>query len=421
MRKILLLALLVLGTVNVQASVWNHDPSKTWNRAWQERYAQWIRNEVRGDFFKSLGGPFARLKLDCADAHYALVAYFSRENGLPFAVAQGQLTNMTTRFDHIGSWDGRLAAFMDYMRAHYGTEALVHHDTIPPTISDLKPGDLFMWKTGSNGNYTRHTYIIKRVLANGRFDVLYSTQANAAQTGPLKSKSDYMFTKRPNHGGGDRNHWGFRRLKWPQEASVAQENIGRSNFEQYAWARQLSTFDFFVKIQEINQTSSQSPGELVENLFNTLCDTVLERISIVEDALAPQTRLGGACMNYQDYDAHSTPSRDSSLMQEFRTLKNYLVRFQQNGKLNQIPQELRTVVLAIYATDLNNQEKMDLYRYCPIKFGPRDTDWTDINSFQINLFAGRVSFHPNDNLYRRWGFPRGNKTNCKVHYGYPED
>ena len=85
------------------AAVWQHDSNRSWDQNWENRYSQWIQNNVQGDFFHRLGGSFARLKLDCADAHYALLAYFARENKLPFAVHSGRVTNLTTRFDHIGN------------------------------------------------------------------------------------------------------------------------------------------------------------------------------------------------------------------------------------------------------------------------------------------------------------------------------
>ena len=44
----------------------------------------------------------------------------------------------------------------------------------------------------------------------------------------------------------------------------------------------------------------------------------------------------------------------------------------------------------------------------------------DLATFRVNLFDGKVSFHPNDNIYHRWGITRGNKTRCEQYYGYPE-
>jgi hypothetical protein len=59
------------------ASVWNASSGKKWNSKWQQKYMSWVATKVGPNFFKDLGGPFADLKIDCADAHYGLVAYFS--------------------------------------------------------------------------------------------------------------------------------------------------------------------------------------------------------------------------------------------------------------------------------------------------------------------------------------------------------
>ncbi len=224
MKAVAIFVVLMCCFSFAQGAVWQADPGREWNDEWRTRYSLWIENEVDGDFFKKLGSPYSKLKMDCADAHYALIAYFSRLNGLPFVIDQSKLSHLTDRFDSIKDSELRMAAFIDFIRANYGTESLAHKDTFPPAIGELMPGDIFMWKIGSNNNFTRHTYIIKTINPNGTFDVLYSTQDNAALTGALFLKKQYMFNKAPKNTGGDQNKWGFRRMKFSQDSSVPQQN-----------------------------------------------------------------------------------------------------------------------------------------------------------------------------------------------------
>lgn len=400
------------------AQVWQHDTTRSWDDSWRQRYQRWIESDLQGNTIKQWGSPFARLKLDCADAHYALLAYFARENQLPFSVDKGRVTNMTTRFNHIRNMDDRLAAFMDYLRAHYGTEALSHRDTFPPAIHDIKPGDLFMWKIPGP---TRHTYLVKSINKDGTLNVLYSTQANAAKRGPLKAKNNFTPPYHPTNGGGDRNFWGFRRFKFPQHIDWDQEDVPGASFEQYDWARSMSHFQFWQKVQDTLRTEADDPNKTLTIMYESLCKTVQERVDIVEEALRFASSIGNRCMNYNEYDAHSTPGRDTGIKGQYESLFLKLNQYSSSGKLSLIDGEILDIVEAIYDDSLPSSDQQILYNYCPVKFGPGSQDKVDLNTFRMALFAGEVSYHPNDNLFWRWGLPQGNKTRCKEHYGYPED
>ncbi len=420
MKSVIISIVILFSFSIVEGAVWNVEPGKEWTDEWRNQYSQWIENKVDGDFFKKLGSPYSQLKMDCADAHYALIAYFSRLNGLPFTVDQSKLSHLTNRFDHIKDSELRMASFIEFLRANYGTESLAHNDTFPPAIHQLMPGDIFMWKIGSNKNYTRHTYIIKSINPNGTFNVLYSTQDNAALTGSLYLKNEYMFNKVPNHSGNDQYKWGFRRMKFPQHSGVPQQDIPSASFEQYDWAKSYNTLNFFIRVQETNQTHIEKPARVIDRLFKSLCSSVQERIESVNKAINYLNQTKGACMTFQPYDAYSTPGRDSGIMNEFNVLYEYLSRYHKSGELNSIPNKIKEPVLTIYNSNPSENQREKLFNACPIEFGPNPQDLLDLETFKTLLFDGQVSFHPNDNLYRRWGFEEGKKTTCKQHYGYPE-
>lgn len=415
----LFFALIVLAG-RAQAAVWVHDPHRVWDAGWEKAYSNWVAKDVGTHFFKDMGKPFNSLRMDCADTHYALRAYFAKINRLPFAVANGTVTNLTTQFDDIPNEWSRLARFMDYLRGHFGTESLSHHDTFPPALNDLKPGDLFMWKIGSNGKYTRHTYIIKGINRDGTFNVLYSTQADAAAGNPLKYKENYTFKNSPTHGGVDARYWGFRRAKLPHHAHLPQNQQPGASFEQYTLAKSVSSFDFFMHVRKIYQTMALSPQQVLGSAFDALCSSVTERIDVVKKAIQRQNALGGACMNFTDYDTHSTPGRDSGIMTEYQTFDYYYTQFSKAGKLNQVNANLKKLSAILMNPNSSDADKVLLFQACPIVFGNGPNDWLDLGTFGDLLLAGSVSFHPNDNLQRRWGFAVGNKTKCKQHYGYPE-
>lgn len=405
--------------VHSMAAVWTGQAP--WTDAWESEYVNWIAEEVEGDFFKDLGRPYSRVPLDCADAHYALRAYFAKTNGLFFAVDEGRVSNLTTRYDHIRDSDERMAAFIRYLRDSYWTEDLVFQDTFPPAINDLKPGDLFMYKVGSSGNFTRHTYIIKNINPDGTFDVLYSTQANAANNGPLKRKQQYMFKKAPVNRGRDFQRWGFRRMKKPGDVATSHLSLAGASTQQYDWASSMSSAQFFRQVQQTVKTVSESPQMLLTRHFNGLCSTVNDRIEIVNEGLRHQQRLGGSCMNFRDYDAHSTPSRDSGIMSDYESYYLDMEDIEGQNRWAQVRQQTKYRTQMIFAASLNNTQERDMYQACPIDYGQSsgETLSTNLSFFRSDLFENLVSFHPNDNIHHRWGNPVGRKTRCEEFYGYP--
>jgi hypothetical protein len=411
MKKTIFTLMFFVLFLDAQAAVWNS--SQHWNNSWEQRYSNWIATSVKPDFFKNLGSPFSNLRIDCADAHYALRAYFAQKHGLHFVVERGALSNKTTRFDGYGSSTQKLYRFMVHLANNYGTESIVHNDTYPVAVNDIQPGDLFMYKVGSNGNYTRHTYIIKNINLDGTFDVIYSTQDRAKKGRALGRHWEYMFDKAPLNSGVDRNHWGFRRHKPSNKAHLSQESISESDFSQYTLANRYGNLGFFRRVKSINQTVKESPNRIAERNFKAVCTNVKDRVKSVQSGVNYNNSIGGRCMSFQDYDTYSTPSRDTSIKNSYLNYE-YDVENVSWSRLNDYNQNLFSWT---FDNSLSNYGRNELIDSCPVS---TSIGMIDLSSFRINLFNGRVSFHPNDNIYRRWGFTRGSKTSCTEFYGYPE-
>lgn len=401
------------------ASVWQSD--KHWNESWQNKYSNWIATDVGPKFFKKLGSPFKELKIDCADAHYALIAYFSRMHGLHMVVNNGSFSNKTTSFDRIQNPDKRLAAFINRLSNSYGTESLAHRDSYPVGLRDIKPGDLFTYKVGTNGNYTRHAYIVKNINIDGTFDVMYSTQARRDAGQPLNRHKSFMFKKAPFNTGADKNHWGFRRAKNSGDSAVSQESLRLSDFSQYQLAFKLlkdkgftnGKLAFFREVRRLNKSVNESPNRLAERNFQAVCHSVQDRVEAVQNGVDHSKKIGGRCMEYGDYDAYSTPSRDSGIMDDYR---NYHADVQSvdQSKINSFNKNMFMYIFQ--KGDISLKQANSLLEACSVN---TSIGRFDIGNFKKNLFGGRVSFHPNDNIHRRWGLVKGQKTRCEEFYGYP--
>ncbi len=408
-----------IGFKTAEAAVWQS--SSEWNDEWEARYSNWIASSVGPNFFKDLGKPFSGLKIDCADAHYALLAYFSRLHGLHLKINNAKTTNAMTRYDDIVDADKRLVAFINYMSAHFGTEALAHNDTIPVGIRSVKPGDLFMYKVSNNGAHIRHTYIVKNINIDGTFDVLYSTQARRDAGLPLNRHESYMFKKAPFNTGVDKYHWGFRRQKKSSLTHISQEDLSESDFSQYKLAFDLlnklgstqGRLSFFREVKKANQSINESPNRIAERNFKNVCHSVQDRVGAVQSGVDHNNKLGGKCMNYGDFDAYSTPSRDSGIMDEYR---NYAADVNEVSHEN-LNDYNKSVFISIFKeADISSSEIKSLESSCQIKTSIGEMN---LGTFKRDLFALKVSYHPNDNIYRRWGQESGSKTRCEEFYGYP--
>lgn len=405
----------LLMTTFAQAQVWV--AQKSWNSTWENRYSQWVASKVGPQFFKELGGEYAKLKLDCADAHYALLVYFSYQNGLEFSAQGGAITHNMTRFNDLRG-EKKIAAFINHLSAHLGTESLAHQDTYPVGIRDVRPGDLFMYKVGSSGNFTRHTYIVKNINVDGTFDVLYSTQDRMRKGLPLNRHKSYMFTKAPLNTGGDQNHWGFRRSKLPQFASVSQENLNLSDFSQYSLAKQLGNIGFFREVRRVHQTVTESPNMMTKRNFDTLCSEIKDRVNIVTSAVRFVQSVGGRCLNYQEFDTYSTPSRDSGIMDNYRNFELDYASIVQKNQSSKVDATLFRNASVIFAQGgISRAQMQGVYQACPIQTG---VGGINLASFRQGLFAGQVSFHPNDSEGLRWGVANTARTRCTAFYGYPQ-
>ena len=324
----------------------------------------------------------------------------------------------------MGGSDAKLAGFIEYLALNYGTESLAHSDTYPVGLNNIKAGDLFMYKVGSDGNFTRHTYIVKNINVDGTFDVIYSTQQRAAEGRALGRYRSFIFKKAPLNTGVDKNHWGFRRYKLPQQMSTSQEKLRVSDFSQYKIARDLvnkygverGRVQFFRNLKKGHQTVSESPKRIINRNFSNLCAGVKDRVKAVKSGLAAARKIGGRCMTFREYDANSTPSRDSGLKDDIR---NYLLDYaniKNAGKKRRLGRDFRKASDALASSRPSRSDKKHILNMCPVR---TTIGKVDLASFKTSLMANQVSFHPNDNAHRRWGVAKGRATRCETFYGYP--
>ncbi|MFN3455244.1 MAG: hypothetical protein ACK41T_09820 [Pseudobdellovibrio sp.] len=396
-----------------QASVWN--AQRDWNSQDETNFSQFIQKQAGADYFKKLGSPYADLKLDCADAFYALRIYFSYKNGLNFFVKNGPHFT-TTQFDHIKNPDMRVTEYIKVIAAGKGTESLALGDSYPIALKSIRAGDLFMYKIQtSDGQYSRHAYIIKSVNTNGTFDVLYSTQARRDAGLPMNFTKQYSFSNAkwiPNHSApADQNGWGFRRAKRSDQFNVPASQIPGANYEQYKAANQYGS-KFFDYVKSILTTVAETPEQTLNRMFDSLCHELDQRVEVVNMGLAYRESINKSCMDAATYDIYSTPSRDGAILGQYNQLLTKIHEVKNNNQWVNVSSKTQKLLAGVFIPSSRNAEVQQLLKQS-CTFHQQQKLNTDIGVFYDALKDGKASNNPNDSLFLRWGIATTTKpTTC---------
>ena len=406
--------IVIFTTYTASAAVW--EDTNSWSLEYEQKFTEWMGSSaVREGMFTNLGSPYYGVNTDCADTAYAFRAVFAFENKLPFAITNPSgsrepsktLNNRTNKFDYAGTENKRVVALITEIGDSVGTENLTRYDTFPTAIKTIKGGTLFTYKIKARfGKFIRHTYNIKEVNPVATFDVIYSTQANQAKRGDLLRRRDREFENLPD------DPWGFRKFRWPEhlgkDLSVIPVELGASN-EQYVLAASMSTGAFFKYVAKQLATTTETAGERLNRVFNSVCLESQARIMYVNEGLEYARQTNNACMDYAKFDAYSTPARDAALKDMYLKFEQAFKDAQSQGGVDP-----RIMSFAEYIFKGKGAVEAELLAACPINY--RSGVNINIGLLWSRLKNRRLSSHPNDIVEVRWGEITKPLTKCKRWY-----
>lgn len=416
--------LLIFGTLlffsNLQAVVWEN--SNQWDESFELKYREWIKSEeVNPKIFVDVKSPYSGLHLDCADLAYVLRAIFAYENGLPFQVKNPVATVKSKRqyfSNDMDKWDNqdkalKIKSFLTFIANSLGSDTLSFFDTFPVKLDKISSGDIFLFKIDKEDGAIRHTYIIKNVNEKGLFDIIYSTQS--------VKEDQKMFYSRKNKQISSlfipQSARGFKRMKWPSHYSLPGEEViiaPDQSDEQYELAAQMGGVKFFKYLQKLLQVRAETYLEELSRLMADICFSFGERKNVVMAAQKFLTKISNRCMDYQEFDAFSTPNLDNTIIQEYQDLKNKYDVLSAD-KITEISKTIAGQRLLSFMGEINS----DTVSWCSMTIKDNNAEYVlTMKNFVENIIAKRTSFHPNDSQLRRWGLDlQGEATSCKTWYG----
>ncbi len=390
------------------AAVW--EAKNKWDNRWEKQYQTWVNKNWTEEFFMDEKKPlYNKLEHDCADATYLMRLIFSYERKLPFIVNNPQkrgklISNKMKRWDKLPQHK-RVRAFMDYISDMTSTKSL-KNDTYPVALNDLKPGDLYV----APGV---HSYQVVNITDTGIAEVMASTTPKAPRfMSRIASFPFYVPEDIKNESDG------YRRWKWPSRIQKPNKVQPGYSPEQYKIAKDVKmNYVAFTDIiaRRLGKRAEQ-PAEKTLRLLIALCMYANDRAVYVYDALWHLQKVrkkGRQCMNRQEYDAYSTPSRDKRLAAFFGSVKHHL------DKSWKLDSRTRPQIMA--ATVFNRRtppprETKLTNDFCMVQMSLGEKYYISLRELRQNIESGRVISDPHASLEHRWGIAQDRYVpKCKTY------
>ena len=397
---------LLTGLLSLQANAAVWVDSNRWDQNWEDRYSEWVKNSFNEDVF--IKGKYKGIATDCADAVYTSRAIFAFENRLPFVIldpsgGDSKISNKMSRWDGDSEME-KFRQFVDYVNEMTDTKSLPR-DTYPVSISRdyVRAGAIWSRPRIAQGNFFSflfhttvkedpgHAELVKDVTDTGAILLIGSTVPAAVR--PLISTSSLVFMP-------VETSTGLRKWMEPQWYDQKTEQLPGYSMEQFKMGvpevtntygknseassnpqRNLDTWS--KEIQTRLQLRAENKDEALQRYANNLCNLVQARVDVIRKAESARQGLGGACMNADDYDSYSTPSRDKRIAATIDQMVSL------GGGFSFIP-----------GGRLENVKKF--MKNCPpVQITAEKS--LSLGDIATSYNNSKISSNPNDSLEARWG------------------
>lgn len=296
--------------------------TNSWNREWEQKFSEWIENEVDSDFYHRLG-----IRTDCADAVIGLRWVFARNNSLPVANTLADTGNLFGHFSMNRKWnklpkaelwykDQLFMTALDYVMDLTSTRTLIK-DGYPLSISTeaLKAGAFFLTRNQSDG----HAKFISRTNYSDPLTLPIFTLSSTSPRELRKLQLEIMVDQEWPYPGA-KEILGFRKpVKIGDEwRLLAPEKNAFYSLEQFDTALKVQ-YPQFIKFVLKKTKGDFDPAYLTKYGAQDIKSYILQRVDIVSKGYE-------YCSKYKcpkgsvAFDEWSTPSRDLKLKKKYEDM-----------------------------------------------------------------------------------------------------
>ncbi|ATH08666.1 hypothetical protein BIY24_12120 [Halobacteriovorax marinus] len=405
--KIFLLLTLFISPL-LQAKVWHSQSA--WTQESSKEFSNWIASDEYNVNLFQVGSKWENIKTDCADAIIAAQVIFAFERRIQFSLqlSEGSAHSITSdshKFDQIQDDVQRVKSFIHYLGESIGTEGLARYNSYPIDLREIRPGDFYISRWKTNGNFIRHAAMIKEVLPTGHL-VLYSS------TTPVKVRELEVREGMPLHVLSGKP-WGFKRIR---PAAMSVHELEDYSLNQYDLLNQVGEDSFFPRVIDHLKVEEDSLEENLKRRVRNLCSQLKLRNREINSTQIYLESIGHRCMNYSEYDEHSTPSRDKSLLNGIKRLLYGWKKIRRSNSATELSHELTSALDSILRKNDSDEARLELRKMCHIRLNLNGENLLyDLKNFFDLSMKGQISSHPNDTVAKRWGAP-GQNTSCKSFY-----
>lgn len=351
-----------------------------WNDEWELRYAQWVQENVKSDFYVKYN-----IATDCADAVVGIRWIFARIHSLPAANTLADTNSLFGNFSVLRKWENLSTSdnwyddqlFMSALRylMDLASTKTVVKDGYPVKITKegLVPGSFII--------FVGHAKIISETHYDDPSDLPFYTLSSTTpravrelmreafidQEWPYQSTKDIMSFRWPE----------IQNSRWTLRTN---SNHSRFSLEQYDPALRAK-YPAFISFVLSRVKENYDPIRLIDYGVKEISDYLNVRIQIVNDG-HKFCKTYGCPLGSAAYEDWSTPSRDEKI------LKKYI-------ELGKIVKDFEVISPGLYEKWINqlNNFKMNILG--------RELSLSEIRY----LFENKLtSSDPNVSPERRWGF-----------------
>ncbi|CAM9867476.1 unnamed protein product, partial [Chrysoparadoxa australica] len=357
--------------------------TETWSEQWEIKFAQWIKDNVKEDFFSKYN-----ISTDCADAILGIRWIFSRIHGLPVANHISTTSSLFTNYsvpkkwrylDKADQWhqDELFLTALNYVMKLASTRT-IKLDSYPVALTKqgLRIGSFLLTESVESNHV--------KLISENNFDdptdlpifTLASTVPRQVRLLVREVVTDQGWPKE-----GEKS---FLKFRWPivsDKEVYLKSEASHVDYSREQFSEDLrDQYPVFIQFLLGRLKDAYDPSNLITLALEDILEYTQQRIQVVADGAA-FCEMNDCSPGTANWDAWSTPSRDKKLKDKFANIDLLTTQFENlsPGLVERWQRAQAGTKVAILSFNLS------------------------LKTIRYLLENGYASSEPSDTVEKRWG------------------